>query len=82
MDKTAKIDGTTYADNEVLPSDSLDVAFSQKDEYHVPINMKVIFMCSIVASVGKYAFRKQNPYLFIDYSIENGNASVEGSVTR
>ena len=37
---------------------------------------KVIFVFSLVASVGKYAFRKQNPYLFIDCSIENGIASV------
>ena len=38
--------------------------------------MKVIFVFSLVASVGKYAFRKQNAYLFIDCSIENGIASV------
>ena len=38
--------------------------------------MKVIFVFSLVASVGKYAFRKQNPYLFIDCSIENGIAVV------
>ena len=34
--------------------------------------MKVIFVLSLVASLGKCAFRIQNPYLFIDCSIENG----------
>jgi len=31
---------------------------------------------SLVASFGKYAFRKYNPYLFVDGSIENGIAVV------
>jgi len=30
MDERAEIDGRTYADNEMLPLHSLDVAFSQK----------------------------------------------------
>ena len=33
---------------------------------------KVIFMFSRVASLGRYTFRIQNPYLFIDCSLENG----------
>ena len=33
---------------------------------------QVIFVLSFVASLGKCAFRIQNPYLFIDCSIENG----------
>ena len=33
---------------------------------------KAIFMLSLVASLGKYALRIQNLYLFIDCSIENG----------
>ena len=37
---------------------------------------KVIFMYSLVALLAKYAFRIQNPYLFIDCSIENGIAVV------
>ena len=35
-----------------------------------------IFVFSLVASLGKYALRIQNPYLVIDYSIENGIAVV------
>ena len=31
-------------------------------------------MVSLMASLGKYALRIQNPYLFIDCSIENGIA--------
>ena len=40
---------------------------------HVSIVLatKVILVFSLVASLGKYAFRIQNPYLFIDCSIEN-----------
>ena len=34
--------------------------------------MKVIFVFSLVASLGKYAFIIQNPYQFIDCSKENG----------
>ena len=33
---------------------------------------KVIFILGLVASLGKCAFRIQNPYLFIDCSIESG----------
>ena len=33
-------------------------------------------MFSLVASLGKYALIIQNPYLFIDCSIENGIAVV------
>ena len=33
---------------------------------------KVIFVLGLVASLGKCAFRIQNPYLFIDCSIETG----------
>ena len=33
-------------------------------------------MFSLVASLGKYALRIKNPYLFINYSIENGIAVV------
>ena len=38
--------------------------------------MKVIYMFSRVASYGKYSFRIQNPYVFIDCSLENGIAVV------
>ena len=38
--------------------------------------MKAMFMFSLVASLGKYAYRKHNPYLFIDCSLENGIAVV------
>ena len=79
---------------EVLPSHSLDVAFSQKTRITYPdtsarfkdkgwstylhyfLATKVIFVFSLVASLGKYAFRIQNPCLFIDCSIENGIAVV------
>ena len=37
---------------------------------------KVILIFSLVASLGKYVFRIQNPYLFIDSSIENSIAVV------
>ena len=49
-----------------------------KDGAHVSIilAMKVIFVLSRVASLGKYAFRIQKPYLFIDCSLENGIAVV------
>ena len=45
-----------------------------KDGAHVSIIlvMKVIVVISLVASLGKYAFRIQNSYLFIYCSIENG----------
>jgi len=45
-----------------------------KDGAHVSIILatKVIVVISLVASLGKYVFRIQNPYLFIDCSIENG----------
>ena len=36
--------------------------------------MKVILVFSFVASLGKYAFRIQNRYLFIDCSVENSIA--------
>ena len=35
------------------------------------LGTKVILICSLVASLGKYAFRIQNPSLFIDCKIEN-----------
>ena len=40
---------------------------------HVSIVLatKVILIFSLVALLGKYAFRIQNQYLFIDCSIEN-----------
>ena len=37
---------------------------------------KVIPVFSLVALLGKYAFRIQNSYLFIDCSIENGIGMV------
>ena len=37
---------------------------------------KVVLVFSRVASLSKYALRIQNPYLFIDCSIENGIAAV------
>ena len=40
----------------------------------------VIFTFSLMALLGKYAFRKHNPYVFIDCSIENGIAVVTGEV--
>ena len=36
----------------------------------------VIFFLSLVASLGKYAFRIQNAYQLIDCSKENGDAVV------
>ena len=39
---------------------------------------KVIFVFNLVAALGKYAIRMQNPYLFIDCSIQNGIAVVYG----
>ena len=49
-----------------------------KDAAHLFIFLaiKVIFVFSCVASFGKYAFRLQNPYLFIDCGIENGTVVV------
>ena len=38
--------------------------------------MSPLLIFSLVASLGKYAFRIQNPYLFIDCSIENAIAVV------
>ena len=37
---------------------------------------KVIFVFSLVGSLGLYMFLKHNSYLFIDCSIENGFAVV------
>ena len=42
----------------------------------IVLAMKVILIFSLVASLGKYAFRIQNPYLFIDCSKENNIAVV------
>ena len=36
----------------------------------------VIFVLSLMASLGKYAFRIQHPYQLIDYSKDNGFAVV------
>ena len=51
---------------------------------HVSIVLatKVILVFSLVASLGKYAFRIQNPYLFIDCSIEIGIAVVYWKVEK
>ena len=38
--------------------------------------IKIILVLRLVASQGKYAFRKQNAYLFIDFSIENDLAVI------
>ena len=38
----------------------------------IVLGMNVILVFSLVALLGKYAFKIQNPYLFIDCSIENG----------
>ena len=38
----------------------------------IVVVMKVILFFSLVALLDKYVFRIQNPYLFIDCSIENG----------
>ena len=43
---------------------------------HSFIATKIIFVFSLVASLSKYAFRIQDPYLFIDCSIENSIAVV------
>ena len=43
---------------------------------HYFLVSKVIFVFSLVASLGKYALRIQNPYLVIDCSIENDIAVV------
>ena len=93
MDERAEIGGRTCAENEVFPSQSLCVTFSQKTRITCPstrarfedkgwstclhyfLASRVILVFSVVASLGKYALRIQNPYLFIDY-IENGIAVV------
>ena len=81
MDKRAEIDGRTYANSKVFPLHSVDVAFSQKTRItqtrahfedkgwsmylHYFLVTKVIFVFRLVALLGKYALRIQNPYLFI-----------------
>ena len=54
------------------------VHFEDNEGAHVFIVLatKVLLIFSFVAALGKYVFKIQNPYLFIDCSIENGIALI------
>ena len=85
MDERAGINSRANADSEAFSSTSLSArrcvsrahkhvrVLRTKNGVCVSIILatKVTFMFSLVASLGKYAFRMQNPYLLIDCSIEN-----------